>query len=302
MRAFPIVITLATLAAAVWPVASAAQREIIMPSAEEISKMEQAAPDTAPAQPAKPRKVLVWGRLPAHHPVPFCRRALEIVGRKTGAFEAVVSEDDSMLLPESLRQFDALVMNNIHERQPFLPANFRELTQEQQAAAKERERKIQQSILDYVAGGKGIVGIHGAVAAMHSWQEYGEMMGGYYGGHITQDAPIKLEDPDHPVNACFGGKGFRINDEIYILREPHSRERLRILLSLDLSQMADPGKRADKDYAISWVREYGKGRVFYCSLGHVSPTYWNPLVLRHYLAGIQFALGDLKADATPSGK
>jgi type 1 glutamine amidotransferase len=63
--------------------------------------------------------------------------------------------------------------------------------------------------------------------------------------------------------------------------------------------MDDPGKRPDKDYAISWVREYGKGRVFYCALGHAAPTYWNPAVLKHFLAGIQFAIGDLKAEAKP---
>jgi hypothetical protein len=70
-------------------------------------------------------------------------------------------------------------------------------------------------------------------------------------------------------------------------------------MSLDLREMPDPGKRPDKDYAVSWVREYGKGRVFYCVLGHAATTYWNPLVLRHFLAGIQFAIGDLKADAAP---
>jgi uncharacterized protein len=51
---------------------------------------------------------------------------------------------------------------------------------------------------------------------------------------------------------------------------------------------------------VSWIRTYGKGRVFYCSLGHREEIFWNPVVLRHYLAGIQFAIGDLPADSTPS--
>jgi hypothetical protein len=71
------------------------------------------------------------------------------------------------------------------------------------------------------------------------------------------------------------------------------------LRSLDLSQMKDPCKRPDKDYAVSWVRDYGKGRVFYCTLGRAAATYWDPAVLRHCLAGIQFVIGDLKADASP---
>jgi type 1 glutamine amidotransferase len=60
--------------------------------------------------------------------------------------------------------------------------------------------------------------------------------------------------------------------------------------------------RADMDFAMTWVKTYGKGRVFYCALGHQHELFWNPVVLQHYLDGIQFALGDLKADPTPSVK
>ena len=62
----------------------------------------------------------------------------------------------------------------------------------------------------------------------------------------------------------------------------------------ELKQMTDPGKRPDKDYAVSWVRQYDQGRVFYTTLGHAAETYWNPLFLEHLLAGIQYAIGDLK--------
>ncbi len=60
--------------------------------------------------------------------------------------------------------------------------------------------------------------------------------------------------------------------------------------------------RPDDDFAISWIHQYGHGRVFYCALGHWHQSFWNPAVLQHWLAGLQFALGDLDADATPSAK
>ena len=44
------------------------------------------------------------------------------------------------------------------------------------------------------------------------------------------------------------------------------------------------------------MHRWGKGRVFYCSIGHNHDMYWHPKVLRHYLAGIQWALGDLEVD------
>jgi type 1 glutamine amidotransferase len=275
-------------------------KNVATPTDEQIQQIEAAAPGKAPAKPAKPRKVLVWGHVWTHQPNPFAEKALEILANKTNAFQAVVSDDPRLLLGDRLPQFDALVMNNIHEREPFLPDNFGKLDDYQKAAAKKFDEAVKQSILEFVRSGKGIVGIHAATAAFQNWPEYGEMIGGYYGGHIYEDVAIKLDDPQHPVNACFNGRPWRIKDEIYISREPYSREKLRVLLSLDLEQMPDPGKRPDRDYAVSWVRQYGEGRVFYTTLGHAVETYWNPLFLEHVLAGIQFATGDLPADATPN--
>jgi type 1 glutamine amidotransferase len=277
-------------------------KNVAPPTEQQIQKIEEAAPDKAPAKPAKPRKVLVWGHVWTHQPNPYAEKALEILAQKTGAFEAVVSDDPQLLLADRLPQFDALVMNNIHEREPFLPDDFGKLDEHQKDAAKKFDEAVKQSILEFVQSGKGIVGIHAATAAFQNWPEYGEMMGGYYGGHIYEEVAIKLDDPRHPVNACFNGRPWRIKDEIYIAREPYSREKLHVLLSLDLEQMPDPGKRPDKDYAISWVRQYGEGRVFYTTLGHAVETYWNPLFLEHVLAGIQFAIGDLTSDAAPSVK
>ena len=53
--------------------------------------------------------------------------------------------------------------------------------------------------------------------------------------------------------------------------------------------------RKDQDYWVSWVKPYQKGRVFYCSLGHNDRTYCDPNILKFFLAGIQYAMGDLKA-------
>jgi type 1 glutamine amidotransferase len=275
-------------------------KNLAPPTEEQIRKIEAAAPKSAPARPAKPRTILVWGHVWTHNPNALAEKALEILGTKSGAFTALVSDDPRWLLGDRLPQFDALVMNNIHEPAPFLPEDLGKLPADQQAAAKKFDQAVKQSILEYVRSGKGIVGIHAATAAFGPWADYGEMMGGFYGAHIQQEVPIKLDDPRHPINACFDGQPWRISDEIYLFREPYSRSKLHVLLSLDLGKMADPGKRPDKDYAVSWVRQYGNGRVFYTSPGHAAATYWNPQFLKHLLAGIQFAIGDLKGETGPS--
>jgi type 1 glutamine amidotransferase len=274
-------------------------RQVLEPDEEQRRRIENAAPQAAPARPAKPRQVLVWGHSWTHTPNPFAEHALAVLGKKTGAFQAVVSDDPRLLLGDRLPQFDALVLNNIHEREPFLPEEFNKLDPEQQAAARKFDQAVKESILDYVRGGKGLVGIHAATAAFQGWPQYGDLMGGYYTGHINEQVSIKLDDPSHPINACFEGKPFTMKDEIYIFREPYSRSNLRVLASLDLSRTADPGKRPDQDYAVSWVRAWDQGRVFYTSLGHEPHVYWDPLFLRHLLAGVQFALDDLAGETAP---
>jgi type 1 glutamine amidotransferase len=224
--------------------------------------------------------------------------AIRRMGERTGAYDAVFSNDVSMFRPEKLKQFDAVCFNNT-------------------VGVLFDDPELRKSLLDFVAGGKGFVGIHAAAATFVQWPRYdqwpqfGEMLGGYEnGGHPwkpNETITLKVEAANHPINAAFGGRGFEISDEVFQFQQPYSRDKLRVLLSIDTtrtdmspSRRFLPERAADKDFAISWVRRYGEGRVFYSSLGHNPHIFWNPAVLEHFLAGIQFALGDLEADAKPS--
>jgi len=55
-------------------------------------------------------------------------------------------------------------------------------------------------------------------------------------------------------------------------------------------------------YEVAWCREYGKGRTFYTSLGHREDVWDNELFQKHLIAGIRWAIGDLKGDATPTAE
>ncbi len=167
--------------------------------------------------------------------------------------------------------------------------------------------------MNFVKSGKGFAGIHSATDTFYSWKGYGEMIGAWFSNHPWGNVPLKVDSPNHPLTTMFDAKGFSYRDEIYQFApksragkykgyQPYSRSNLRILLSIDASKFDRKGARPDADYGISWIREYGKGRVFYCVLGHSHHTYWNESVLPHYLGGLQYVLGDLEADATPSEK
>jgi len=260
-------------------------------SPQELQKIETAVPASASAAPRRPRKLLVFNLCNGykHSSIPYWDKALEVMGRKTGAFTVVVSNDMSMFMPEKLKNFDAVCLNNT-TKLDFADPNMRK------------------SLMDFIKGGKGIVGIHAATDNFYNWPEAAEMMGGQFSGHPWGSGgtwAVKLEDPEHPLTAAFGGKGFKIKDEIYRTDPPlYSRARQRVLLSLDMADEATRSvkglKPGDTDTGISWVKSYGKGRLFYCSLGHNHHITWDAAVLRHYLDGIQFALGDLRVDTTPS--
>jgi type 1 glutamine amidotransferase len=261
---------------------------------DELQKIRSAVPDKPTVRPAKPRKILVLWRCEGffHTSIPVVNGALKIMGQKTGAYEVAVCTDDySIFTPEKLSQFDAVCLNNT----THLKFNPKETPERCKA------------LMDFVKGGKGIVGIHAATDNFYDWPEGMEMMGGKFTGHPWGGGgtwAIKIDEPDHPLMAAFKGKGFKINDEIYRTDPPlYSRSKQRVLMSLDMSdpttKNAKGVKPSDADTGITWIKDWGKGRIFYCSLGHNNHIFWNPTILQHYLDGIQFALGDYKVDTTP---
>ncbi len=144
-----------------------------------------------------------------------------------------------------------------------------------------------------------------------TWPEFNRMIGGFFKFHWNdgQSITVKIDEPNHPINAPFKGQEYVIVDETYTFsRNTYSRENLRVLTSIDYAKMSAEDKakeqnpRPDGDYGLSWIHREGKGRVFYEAHGHNEKVYANPLLLQHITAGIQYVLGDLPAEDTPTGR
>ena len=327
---------IALLAAAAWPSALATAKGPAEVPADEVKKIEEAIPKAAPAKPAKERKIFVFSHCNGYVHGPAIARgkiALELMGKQTGAYTTVISDDLSNFEPEKLKQFDLVVLNNTtgelfaKAKSPAKPrepnagkikdaaklAEAQEKYKKDLAKYEEQMKgseggepygaKLHDNFMSWIKDGGAVFGIHAATDCSSGGNEYNEMIGGRFSGHpwtAETTVTVRNDDPTNPINAAFDGKGFKITEEIYRFNKGfYSRGKQRVLLSLD---PADPvtkkGGRPDKDYAISWVKTWGKGRVFYCSLGHRNEIFWNPVVLKHYLAGIQWALGDLKGVET----
>jgi type 1 glutamine amidotransferase len=265
-----------------------------------VEKVKQALPDKAPAQPKAKHKILIFSKTAGfrHGSIAIGAKAITLMGDKTGAYTAHHTEDESFFEPEKLKTFDAVFMLN----------TTGDCLKPKGGDAKEgqaREELLKKTLADFVAGGKGLIGVHSATDTYHRWKEYNQMMGGTFAGHPWHTkVPVKNLEPKNPVNAAFNGADFEIADEIYQFRADTALPTDRkFLLSLDTQKMdVSKGNRKDGLYPVSWIGTFGKGRTFYCSLGHREEIFWNPAILKHYLAGIQYALGDLEADATPTSK
>jgi uncharacterized protein len=141
--------------------------------------------------------------------------------------------------------------------------------------------------------GKGFVGIHAALDTNYNWPEYGEMIGGWFDQHpwMTFEAPIINEAPDFPAVRHFP-RAFTKYDEIY-QPKAWSRDKVNVLLSLDPTKLDYNNPRVhrqDHDFAVAWSKMYGKGRVFYSTLGHTEEAWDDPDIRKMYFEAIRWAL------------
>jgi type 1 glutamine amidotransferase len=257
-------------------------------SADELQKIEAALPTKATAKPKRVHKILIFWRCEGFfhgNGIAGGNKAIELMGKKTGAFTVDCSREYEAF--DNLAQYDAVLLNNTTH------LKFSE--------------SQQKSLLAFVRGGKGIIGVHSATDNFYEWPDGAKMMGGLFCGHPWGGGgtwAFKIDEPKHTLTKAFAGKGFKLKDEIYQFKEPYTRADRRVLVSLDLTDGAT-GKvqikapRADNDYAVAWIKKEGKGRVFYNSLGHAANVFQEPAILQFYLDGIQYALGDLAAAASP---
>ncbi len=271
------------------------------------------------ASSGQPRKVLlVTATTGFHHTSTVqAEQVIPLLGQRTGqwtvdivksgppprgeaerkAWEARLAADlAARMSPEALKQYDAVVFANTTGVLP-LPDK--------------------QAFLDWIKSGKGFVGIHSATDTFHGPNNgpvdpYIEMIGGEFKTHGPQ---VKVEcfvmDPAHP-SVHHLGKSYSLFDEIYEFKN-HSFEKVHGLLTLNQHpQSKQPGA-----HPVAWCSSYGKGRVFYTSLGHREDV-WDPewkdnngrrqntpeiaeAFQQHLIGGIRWALGLARGSSKPDG-
>lgn len=262
--------------------------------ADEKQQIDAAVPRQALAKPKQARKLLIIDVCPAggfyHNTIAHGNYMLQLIAKYTGAYEPIFDNNLENLRYPRIKQYDAVFLNSV-------------------VGPVFSDPEVLDGLIRYVNEGAGVAGLHGVTFASQDLREFGELMGAQEGPHQYNGEPgtLKIDDPDSPITKHFGGKGFSMMDEFYHfpMSSPYSREKLRVLLSLD-AEKSDIKKwqylRTDDDFGMVWIKRVGKGRVFNSVLGHRPDFYVMPDLVKMMLGGIQFVLGDLEADPTPSAK
>jgi type 1 glutamine amidotransferase len=251
------------------------------------------------ARPRTRKAVLAWADtrngIAQHDSTSHALSVIERLGYESGAYDTFIRTDSNIVAnqPQMTTGAPASGGPNLTNVDAVFFLGHREIALEPQQRA---------DLVAFVRdSGKGFVAAHTALTAFDSWPEFGDLLGGRYDDHPwnTASGTIINEDPSFPATKHFP-ETFAFTDEFY-QPKAFSRDKLRVLLRLDVSKMpANPQlHRTDGDFPLAWAKNYGKGRVFYSSLGHAAETWDNRDVALMYFEAIRWALGLTEGDATP---
>jgi type 1 glutamine amidotransferase len=259
------------------------------------ARIDAAIPNKPIAAPKRARKLLVIESLEgmSHNTIPLTNVMIQRMGEKTGAWTTVFSNDLNNLRYPKVKEYDAVFLNSIVGE--FLP-----------------DLSMRADLVRFVNEGGGMGGIHGTPWASRNWDEFAEMIGAQSAPHRIENGILKVYDKENPIVRPFNYEDLPFREEYYRFEDQGNGrlrwDKVRVLLIVDLDEKVPAStdkpwtgyKRPDKVYPVAWIREYGKGRVFYNSMGHMNETFMKPEIVGHFLAGMQYILGDIDANATPN--
>ena len=249
--------------------------------------------DPSSSMPPPPREkkihlkhVLVIGQTKGfeHDSISAAMAAIYDMGKESGLWDAILRTDTELLTKKDLGRnaknldyFDLLVF----------ASTTGELDMDD-----DQKNDMMSFIHD---DGKGFVGIHAALDTNYNWPEYGEMIGGWFDQHpwMTFNAPIINEDPNFPGGPPFS-QGVRevrrdLSAQGMVARQGQRAAQPR---PGELDYNNNPRiHRTDHDFAVAWSKMYGKGRVFYSTLGHTEEAWQDPDIRKMYFEAIKWALG-----------
>ncbi len=207
------------------------------------------------AEPVK-LKVLFLGDNAGHRPAERFKQLQPVLAKR--GIELTYTDKLDDLNAKTLGAYDALMIY----------ANHTKIAPEQEKA-----------LLEYVASGKGFVPVHCASYCFLNSPKYIEMVGAQFKSHNAGTFRTEVVKADHELMKGF--KSFRSWDETYV-HTKHNEKGRTVLEVRAEGELKEPW---------TWVREQGKGRVFYTAWGHDQRTWGHPGFHNLLERGVLWACG-----------
>jgi type 1 glutamine amidotransferase len=270
------------------------------------AKISGLTPSETQVPVSKKKKVLLFSLFTGyeHWTIPHVDYVIQTIGEKTGAYEVVKSVDISMFEKKALKQFDAIVLNNncsvSDRRDLFYDALGADSAMSEDAKIK-KAGQLELNLLNFVKKGGGLAILHGGIVMQNNSMRMSEMTGGSFDYHPPQQQiELVVVDKTHPLTLPFGGESFTHIDEPYFFKNAYAKKNFKPLLFMEVSKIEKMKHEHPDDISyVSWIKPYGKGKIFYSSPSHNAQSYENTRMLGFYLNGMQYVLGDLKCDDIP---
>ena len=271
-----------------------------------LGQIEALAPESPAAPPKTGRRLLIFSLHTGyeHWSIPHTESVVRILSAKAGIAGCLATKDIADFEADRLREFDAVVLNNTcpeRDHRDIFYDVFRQDSSMSEADRRAKAAVLESNLIDFVRNGGGLVLLHGGTTMQNNSMAFSEMTGGSFDFHPPQQpVSIRPADPDHPITRPFGKEGFTITDEPYFFKNAYSEKNFHPLLYMDattLSGLDQPVSEAIR--YISWIKPFGRGRVFVSAPSHNAQSFENGAFLQFLLNGIQYALGDLEADDAP---
>jgi type 1 glutamine amidotransferase len=214
---------------------------------------------------AKKKALLVWGGWQGHEP----KQCADIFAPwlESEGFDLTVSDSLGIYLDKEFMQSLDLIVQ---------VWTMGKITGKQEAG-------LLQAVRDH---GVGLAGWHGGLGdSFRNNTEYQFMVGGQWVAHPggVIDYSVNIIDREDPVTK--GISDFKMHSEQYFLHiDPNSK----VLATTTFSDKHAPWIDGAV-VPVAWKKMYGKGRIFYCSLGHVALDFDTPEALEITKRGILWA-------------
>ncbi len=221
-------------------------------------------------QEKKIPSVLVFSKSVAnrHESIPAGKLMMLELG-KVHKMKIDTTEDAALFADTTLIKYDAVV---------FMNTTGDVLDSAQQLA-----------LINFIKSGKGFVGIHSASDTEHDWPWYGDLVGAYFKGHPKVQRALFTKVGDDPLTSALPDRWYR-SDEHYNFKTLPAG--VTVLYKID--ENSYEGGEHDGEHSMAWYHSFDGGRSFYTAMGHTPQSYSDPLFQQHILAGIQYAVGEMK--------